>query len=110
MTVVRELNPDLETFQDKPVLIIEVMSESTRRIDEGEKRDRYLSIDSLQAHVLLEQSHRAVRVYSCLPTGVFVETIYTEPSSGLTFPMRGATLKFDEPYAGLMLEPAMDVP
>ena len=39
------------------------MSETTRRIDEGEKKDAYLAIPSLCAYVLLEQSGAAGIVY-----------------------------------------------
>src|SRR5713226_10746586 len=35
-------NPPNELFQDNPAVIAEVLSRSTRRIDEGEKKDAYL--------------------------------------------------------------------
>lgn len=54
--VVCQPNPGSDTFQDSPVVIIEVISPSTRRTDETEKRDTYLSIDSLMVYVRLEQS------------------------------------------------------
>ncbi len=44
VSVICQSNPDSDTFQDQPVLIVEVVSESTRRVDEGEKRDHYLSM------------------------------------------------------------------
>ncbi|MEZ6089748.1 MAG: Uma2 family endonuclease [Pirellulaceae bacterium] len=50
------LNPPDDTFQDAPVVIIEVISEATRRTDEHEKRQAYLSIDSLCAYIRVEQS------------------------------------------------------
>lgn len=39
--VVCESNPDQQTWQDRPVVIVEVASESTRRVDQGEKREAY---------------------------------------------------------------------
>jgi hypothetical protein len=52
--VVCEPNSLDETFQDRPVVISEVLSETTRRIDEGENREAYLSIPSLMADLLIK--------------------------------------------------------
>ena len=48
-------NPQTDSFQDSPVLIVEVLSDSTRRTDEEEKRESYLTISSLNTYVMLEQ-------------------------------------------------------
>jgi Uma2 family endonuclease len=45
-TVVFRPNPEGDAYQDNPAVIIEVLSQSTRRTDEGEKREAYLSIPS----------------------------------------------------------------
>ncbi len=50
-------------FQDCPSVIVEVMSQGTRRIDEGEKRDAYLSLPTLSTYILLEQSFVGAIVY-----------------------------------------------
>ena len=42
-------------FRKEPVLLIEVLSDSTERIDRGEKRINYLQIPSLQEYVLVAQ-------------------------------------------------------
>jgi Uma2 family endonuclease len=72
-------NPPDDSFQDEPVVIVEVMSEATRRIDEGEKKDAYLSIPSLSAYVLIEQDRPAATVYRRTEHG-FVREVY----AGLT--------------------------
>jgi hypothetical protein len=41
-------NPPTDTFNDRLVVIVEVISESTRRTDEHEKRQASLAIDSLR--------------------------------------------------------------
>ena len=64
VSVVCESNDGSELFQDKPVVIVEVLSDSTRRIDLLEKVDAYLSIDSLQHYVIVEQDFVGVTVYS----------------------------------------------
>ena len=53
MVVCSPNGPD-DPFQDQPVVIAEVISESTRRTDEGEKREAYLTIPSLQVYLLIE--------------------------------------------------------
>lgn len=42
-------------FTESPLIIVEVLSKSTRRIDETIKRTEYLNIPSLQEYVLIEQ-------------------------------------------------------
>jgi Uma2 family endonuclease len=44
-------------------VIVEVLSKSTRRLDEGEKLDAYLSLESLSAYILLEQDLAAAKIY-----------------------------------------------
>ena len=52
--VVCRPNPPLDTFQDEPVVIVEVASTQTRRIDASEKKDAYLAIPSLEVYLLIE--------------------------------------------------------
>jgi Uma2 family endonuclease len=61
--VVCEPNTKNGTFQDLPTVVVEVLSDSTRRTDEGEKREAYLTIPTLKAYLLVEQDSAAVRVY-----------------------------------------------
>src|SRR5438477_811273 len=62
-SVVCRPNPQDDSFQDEPAAIFEVLSQATRRIDGGEKKDAYLTIPSLSAYVLLEQDTAAAVVY-----------------------------------------------
>ena len=68
-------NPPDDSFQDNPVVIAEVISEATRRIDEGEKRDAYLTIPSLTTYLLIETDLPRVVVHRRTET-VFVPEIY----------------------------------
>jgi Uma2 family endonuclease len=63
LSVVCHPNPPDDTFHDAPVLVVEVLSKWTCRIDEYEKREAYLSIDSLGVYILVEQSTAAAMVY-----------------------------------------------
>jgi Uma2 family endonuclease len=82
-SVVCHPNPPDDSFQDEPVVIVEVVSEATRRIDEGEKKDAYLSIPSLSTYVLLEQSTPAAIVYRRTEQG-----FSREAHAGLTASIR----------------------
>jgi len=42
-------------FTESPVIIVEVLSKSTRRVDETTKRFSYINIPSLEEYVLIEQ-------------------------------------------------------
>lgn len=62
-SIVCEPNAPEDTFQDQPVVVVEVISDSTRRTDEYEKRDAYLSMVSMRVYVLIEQSAASALVY-----------------------------------------------
>lgn len=49
-------------FIENPVLIIEVLSKSTRKQDKGNKRTEYLSLPSLREYILVEQDFVEVEV------------------------------------------------
>lgn len=50
-------------LKHSPCLVIEVLSESTERIDRGEKLHNYRQINSLQAYVLVAQDTPRVEIY-----------------------------------------------
>ena len=43
-------------WREQPAVLFEIISESTRQIDEREKRSAYLQLPSLEAYVRIEQS------------------------------------------------------
>jgi Uma2 family endonuclease len=51
-------------YRTKPILIIEVLSPSTRQTDRTIKKQDYLAIPSLEEYVLLEQDFVEVEVFS----------------------------------------------
>lgn len=63
VSVVCRPNPPHDSFQDEPAVIVEVLSRRTRRIDEGEKKDAYLTIPSLCVYLLVEQEIPAIVAY-----------------------------------------------
>lgn len=96
------LNPSHDTFQDQPVVIIEVISESTRRTDEQEKREAYLSLPSLLVYLLVEQSSFSAVVYR-LADGDFIREVYSGLSSIIPLPEIQCQLPLSELYESVVL-------
>lgn len=99
-SVVCRPNPPDESFQDEPAVIVEVMSETTRRIDEGEKKDAYLTIPSLSAYVLLEQNAPAAIVYRRTEQG-FSREVYAGLTATIPLQEIDAVLPLAEVYEGV---------
>lgn len=95
--VVCEPNADQDTFQDCPVVIAEVISESTRRIDEGEKRDAYLTIPSLTDYLLIETGRPRVVVHARTDAG-FVTRVYEGTQAVVPLETIGADLPLADLY------------
>lgn len=55
---------NLKAAFKNPVVIIEVLSESTEAFDRGDKFDLYRALSSLRHYVLVKQSEPKVQVYS----------------------------------------------
>ena len=53
---------DDDYVRENPILIVEVLSRSTRRRDKTEKREEYLALPSLLEYVLIEQDVAEVEV------------------------------------------------
>lgn len=49
--------------RERPILVVEVISESTRRTDKTDKRSEYIALPSLLEYVLVEQEIAEVTVY-----------------------------------------------
>ncbi|ELA08983.1 hypothetical protein MOMA_01200 [Moraxella macacae 0408225] len=52
-----------EFFANQPKLIIEVLSESTRKVDNTQKLADYAKIDTLEEYALIEQNFMQVLIY-----------------------------------------------
>jgi Uma2 family endonuclease len=95
--VVCEPNSADATFQDRPVVIAEVVSKSTRRIDEGEKREAYVTIPTLAAYLLIESNRPRVVVHRRTDSG-FVAEAYEGLDSVISLPAIEAELSLAELY------------
>lgn len=106
-SVVCRPNPQTDSFQDEPAVIVEVLSRRTRRIDEGEKKDAYLSIPSLAAFLLVEQELPGVVVFRRTEHG-FVRELYDGLDAVVPLPEVEADLPLAEVYDGVEFTPEPD--
>lgn len=105
--VVCRSNDPRGSFQDEPVVVVEVLSKSTRRTDEGEKKDAYLSIPSLSVYLLIEQDTALVSVYRRAESG-FVREFFEGMTSVIPLPEIGAQLALAEIYEAVEFVPEPD--
>lgn len=104
VSVVCRPNPQQDTFHDEPVVVVEVLSRGTRRIDEGEKREAYLSIPSLTTYILLEQDSAKATVYRRSENG-FEEQVYFGLNETIELPEIQAQLNLSSVYEGIEFIP-----
>lgn len=100
--VVCDLNPGSESFQDKPRVIVEVLSDSTRRTDEEEKKDAYLMIPSLDVYLMFEPHEAAVILHRRTADG-FEREVVTGIDSVVPLPEIECDLPLAAIYEGLEL-------
>jgi Uma2 family endonuclease len=100
-------NPPSDSFQDEPAVIFEVLSRRTRRIDEGEKKDAYLTIASFGAYVLVEQDTPAVVVFRRTEKG-FVREVYEGLDAVVPLPEIEIDLPLAEVYDAVEFTPEPD--
>lgn len=78
-------------FTETPIIIVEVLSRSTRRTDETIKLMSYITIPSLQEYVLIQQDFVDIQVIrrseGWLPKHYFLGDEITFESIGLTLPV-----------------------
>lgn len=96
--VVCSRSPEAAHYQDHPVVIVEVLSESTRRIDLTEKRDAYLAIGTLKQLILIEPDEAHVIVYRRKATGGFEAEEHRGLDAVIALPEIEAELPLAELY------------
>lgn len=99
--IVCELRQDSETWQDRPVVVVEVLSESTRRTDLTEKREAYLALPTLKALIFLEPDFAHATVHRRGPSGGFATEEYMGLEAVIPLPEVGIELPLAEMYEGL---------
>jgi Uma2 family endonuclease len=104
VSVICEPNPQTDSFQDKPAVLVEVLSAKTRRLDEGEKKDAYLTIPSLGVYLLVEQEMPAVVAFRRTQQG-FVREVYQGLDAVVPLGEIGTVLPLAELYETVVFGP-----
>ena len=99
-SVVCRSNPPKDVYQDEPTVVVEVLSDSTRRLDLGEKKDAYISIASLEIYMLIEPGVPAVVVFRRTDQG-FAREVWEGLESTIPLPGIGVELPLGEIYEGV---------
>jgi Uma2 family endonuclease len=89
------------SFTDSPTVVVEVLSDSTRRIDEGEKREAYLTLQSLEVLILIDPIKVKVKVDRRDPNGGFKQECYRDLSETIDLPEIETKLPLGDIYDGL---------
>lgn len=104
VSVICRPGPAQESFQDDPAAIFEAISRQTRRIDEGEKREGYLSLGSLLLYLLVEQEGAHVVVHRRTEQG-FERKVYSGLDAVIPLPEFQTELPLAEIYEGVDFVP-----
>jgi len=91
------------TIAAEPVVIFEVLSESTAKTDRTTKLMEYRSLPSLQRYVLLEQDQVVATVITRVDTGWSIEVL--DATGTLSMPEIDVEITMAELYEGLELTP-----
>ncbi len=91
------LDKELDTLLN-PDLIVEVLSESTRNYDRGDKFQQYRGIPSFREYLLVDQAKAHVERYSKQSDGTWSLWETDDINATVQLDALGATLKLDEIY------------
>ena len=98
----QQLNDTAETISN-PVVIVEVLSDSTRNYDRGEKFKLYRSIPTMRHYLLIEQSFRQVEHRRLEADGSWSTEIASSPDQIVHLSEVGVDLPVARIYEGLEL-------
>ena len=103
--VVCQSNPRTDHFQNQPVVIIEVLSDSTRRTDIGEKCAAYLTIPSLKVLLFVEPDAPSVTLHRRQPDGEFGIELHSGIEAVIPLPEIEASLPLADVYERVEFTP-----
>ena len=89
--------------KERPCLVVEVLSRTTRASDKREKREAYLAMPSLQSYLLIDSEKRSVTSYERSEAGWLERTWEgdAEGSNEVAFTCLGTALTLDNIYRGV---------
>ncbi len=71
-------NPESAFYREEPILIVEVVSPSTRQTDRREKLRVYQQIPTVREYVIIEQDKMLIELHRRQPDGRWITYFYNE--------------------------------
>jgi len=93
--VVCQQDNDFDYYKQSPVIIVEVLSKSTRKFDKTAKRLKYQSIPTLEEYVLIEQTIGEIEVFR---RKEYWQSSYYYLGDAITFESLGITVLVEDIY------------
>ena len=100
VSVVCKPNPPDHLYQDHPVLVAEVLSDSSRRVDSGEKLEAYCTIPSLETYLMVEPETPLIVVFRRTENG-FERSVLEGAGLCLSLPHLEIEVPGSEIYRGV---------
>lgn len=91
-------------FRNEPILIIEVLSDSTEQIDRREKLAFYRQIPTLQEYVIVAQKRMLVEIHRRQPDGRWLTHFYNQADEEFEFTSVGLTMTVSEVYQRVIFD------
>ena len=107
-SVICEPLPPQQSFHNAPVVVVEVLSRSTRRIDMDEKKNAYLAIPSLVAYIMIEQNDPLAVVFRRSQEDVFQREVYEGLDAVIHLPEIETDLALSDVYEDVTFTPEPD--
>jgi len=93
--VVCQKDDELDYYKQSPVIIVEVLSPSTRKFDKTDKRLKYQNIPSLEEYVLIDQTIAEIEVFR---KKEHWQSSYYYLGDAITFESLGVTVLAEDIY------------
>ncbi len=99
-------SPESSFYREEPVLIVEVLSPTTRQIDRREKLKVYQNIPSVQEYLIIEQEKIHIELHRRQPDGTWLTHFYNKSDRDeiIEFQSVGMDITLDEIYRRVKFE------
>ncbi|EKQ67315.1 hypothetical protein OsccyDRAFT_3572 [Leptolyngbyaceae cyanobacterium JSC-12] len=98
--------PERTDTVTNPQMIVEVLSESTRNYDQGDKFDAYRTIPEFQEYVLVDQYQVYVKQFTKTAEGYWLLKEYREAQQTLALTSVDFAIRLGEIYEGIKMQDA----
>lgn len=93
-----EFAPGRDDTIVNPILLVEVLSPTTRNYDRGDKFELYRGLDSLQTYLIIEQSRTYVELHQKQPDGSWQLQTFSSPEQSLSITIPPLEISVAELY------------